>query len=177
MGFVLAIVTCFKPNVARWTAPLYALCEGLVLGGVSAIFEMRYPGLVVQSVALTFGVFFCMLALYKSGVIKVTNKFILGVVSATGAVALLYFVNIILGFFGIQMPFLYQGTTFGIVFSIFVVGLAAFNLVIDFYTIEEGSRQGAHKHMEWYAAFALMVTLIWLYFEVIRLLAKMRDRR
>ena len=176
-GLVLALATSFKPQWAPVTAPLYAAFEGVFLGIVSVYFEMRYPGLVMQAVAITFGVLFCMLSLYKSGIIKVTNQFILGVAAATGAIALLYIVSMVLSVFHINMPFLYASGPLGIGFSIFVAGLAAFNLVIDFHTIEEGSRQGAHKYMEWYGAFALMVTLIWLYFEILRLLGKLRERK
>jgi uncharacterized YccA/Bax inhibitor family protein len=176
-GFILALITVFNKSVARVTAPLYALCQGLVLGGISAYYELTYPGMVIQAVALTFGTMFCMLTAYKSGMIQVNNKFVLGVVSATGAIALVYLVSWIMSFFGVQFSMIHGSGMFGIIFSFIVVGIAAMNLVLDFYMIEEGASSGAHKYMEWYGAFALMVTLIWLYMEILRLLAKLRDRR
>jgi uncharacterized YccA/Bax inhibitor family protein len=177
VGFILAIVTVFNRKIAKFTAPGYAICEGLLLGGISAIFEQNYPGIVIQAVALTFGVFFCMLTLYRTRIIKVTKKFILGVTAATGAICLVYFVSIILGFFGRTVPMIHSNGIMGIGFSLLVVGIAAFNLILDFHIIEQGEQHGAEKHMEWYGAFALMVTLVWLYLEILRLLAKMNSRR
>jgi len=176
-GFILALVTVFKLPWARFTAPAYALCEGLVLGGISAIFEQSYPGIVIQAVSLTFATLFCMLMVYKTGLIKVTNKFVMGLSAATGAICLVYLGSWILGFFGIRMPFIYGNGPGGILFSFVVVGIAALNLILDFHIIEQGAQSDAPKYMEWYGAFALMVTLIWLYIEILRLLAKMRDRR
>ena len=177
LGFILALVTIFKKPWAGFTAPAYALCEGLFLGGISVIFEMRYPGIVIQAVALTFATLFCMLFVYKSGLIKVNRTFMLGVVSATGAVALVYLVSWILSFFGTGVPFIYGSGPVGILFSFVVVGIAALNLVLDFHIIETSAQEGAPAYMEWYGAFALMVTLVWLYIEILRLLAKMRSRR
>jgi uncharacterized YccA/Bax inhibitor family protein len=176
-GFLLALVTMVNKAAARFTAPLYAVCQGLVLGGISAYYELIYPGLVMSAVALTFGTLFCMLTAYRSGMIQVNNKFVLGVVSATGAIGLVYLVSWIMSFFGVHLSMIHGSGMFGIIFSFIVVGIAAMNLVLDFYMIEEGAASGAHKYMEWYGAFALMVTLIWLYMEVLRLLAKLRDRR
>lgn len=176
-GFVVGLVTVFKKTWAGVTAPLYAALEGLLLGGLSSIFEARFPGIVIQAVGLTFGTLFCLLMAYKSGLIKATENFKLGVVAATGAIALVYFITIILGFFGVQVPLIHQSGIVGIGFSLFVVVIAALNLVLDFDFIEHGAAQGAPKYMEWYAAFGLMVTLIWLYIEILRLLAKLRDRR
>jgi len=176
-GLIAALVTVFKKTWAPFTAPVYALLEGLVLGGISSIFEARYPGIVIQAVGLTFGTLFGLLLAYKSGIIKATENFKLGVVAATGGIALVYFVSIILGFFGIRMPFIHESGIFGIGFSLFVVVIAALNLVLDFDFIEQGAEHGAPKYMEWYAAFGLMVTLVWLYLEILRLLAKLRDRR
>jgi uncharacterized YccA/Bax inhibitor family protein len=176
-GFVVAMVTVFKKEWAPVTAPVYALLEGLLLGGLSSIFEARYPGIVLQAVALTFGTLFCLLMAYTSGLIKATENFKLGVVAATGAIMLLYLVSFVLGFFGIKIGFIHEGGTIGIIFSLFVVVIAALNLVLDFDFIEEGSRNGAPKHMEWYGAFGLMVTLVWLYIEILRLLSKLRSRR
>ncbi|MCR4336838.1 MAG: Bax inhibitor-1/YccA family protein [Candidatus Omnitrophica bacterium] len=176
-GFILALVTAFRPQWAAFTAPLYAACEGLFLGGISAYFEASYPGLVIQAVALTFATMFCMLFIYKTGIVKVTPNFARGLMAATGAIALIYLGSWILSFFGMTVPFLYGSSPVSIGISFVIVGIAAFNLVLDFHIIEEGAAQGAAKHMEWYGAFALMVTLVWLYMEILRLLAKMRDRR
>lgn len=177
-GFVLAMVTIFKPTWSPITAPLYALAEGLALGGISAFFELRYPGIVIQAVGLTFGTLFALLLVYKSGLIKVTENFKLGIIAATGGIALLYFVSFILSFFGIRIGFIHQGGILGIGFSLVVIVIAALNLVLDFDFIEKGAESRAPKYMEWYAAFGLMVTLIWLYIEILHLLAKLRgDRR
>lgn len=176
-GLVVALITVFKKQWAPMTAPLYALLEGLVLGGISSILEGRYPGIVIQAVGLTFGTLFGLLFAYKSGMIKATENFKLGVVAATGGIAAVYLVSILLGLFGIRMPYIHESGMIGIGFSLFVVVIAALNLVLDFDFIESGAAQGAPKFMEWYGAFGLMVTLIWLYIEILRLLAKMRSRR
>lgn len=175
-GFILALVTVFKPTWAPVTSPIYALLEGLVLGGLSALFEAQFPGIVIQAVGLTFGTCLIMLLAYKSGLIRATENFKLVVVAATGGIALFYFITVILSFFHVQVPLLYQSGWAGIGFSLFVVVIAALNLVLDFDFIEQGAAQGAPKYMEWYAAFGLMVTLIWLYLEMLRLLAKLRSR-
>jgi len=175
-GAVLALITIFKKTAAPVTAPLYALAEGLALGGISGMFELRYPGIVIQAVALTFGTLFCMLFAYRSGLIKPTKKFMLGVVAATGAIALVYLATIVLGLFGVGIPYIHGSGPIGIGFSLVVVTIAALNLVLDFSFIEQGSRMGAPKYMEWYAAFGLMMTLIWLYLEILRLLAKLHSR-
>ena len=175
-GFIVAMVTVFKKTWAPITAPLYAGLEGLFLGGISAVFEARFPGIVIQAVALTFGTLFSLLLAYKSGVIKPTENFKLGVVAATGGIGLIYFVTIILGFFGIQMPFIHDSGILGIGFSLFVVVIAALNLVLDFDFIENGAEAGIPKYMEWYAAFGLLVTLVWLYIEILRLLSKLNSR-
>ena len=176
-GFVVAMVTVFKKQWAPVTAPLYALLEGLVLGGISSMLEGRYPGIVIQAVGLTFGTLFGLLFAYKSRIIRATENFKLGVVAATGGIAVVYLVTMLLGFFGIRMPYIHESGLVGIGFSLFVVIVAALNLVLDFDFIESGAAQGAPKFMEWYAAFGLMVTLIWLYIEILRLLSKMRSRR
>ena len=176
-GLVMALVTIFKKEWSALTAPLYALLEGLVLGGISAIFEKSYPGIAVQAVGLTFGVLFVMLLAYKSGVIRATEKFKIGVIAATGGIALLYLVEMVLSlFFHFQVPMIHQSGPIGIAFSVFVVIIAALNLVLDFDIIETGARIGAPRYMEWFGAFGLMVTLIWLYLEILRLLAKARRR-
>jgi len=175
-GFIVAMVTIFKKEWSGITAPLYALLEGLVLGGISAMLEMRYPGIAIQAVSLTFGTLLAMLLAYRSGLIKVTDKLRLGIVAATGGIAVFYFLQFILGFFGVHFTSINGAGPIGIGFSIVVVIVAALNLVLDFDLIENGARMGAPKYMEWYGAFALMVTLVWLYFEIIRLLSKFRSR-
>lgn len=175
-GFVLALVTIFKKEWSPVTAPAYALLEGLVLGGVSAMFELRFPGIAMQAVGLTFGTLIALLLAYRSGLIRVTDQFRLGVVAATGGIALFYLITFVLGFFGVHFTSIYGSGPIGIGFSVVVVIVAALNLVLDFDLIESGARAGAPKYMEWYGAFALMVTLIWLYLEIIRLLSKLRSR-
>jgi len=177
-GFVMAMVTIFKKEWSPVTAPVYALLEGLVLGGISALLELRFPGIAMQAVALTFGTLIVMLLAYSSGLIKVTERFKLGVVAATGGIAVFYLITMLLGFFGVHMfASVYAAGPIGIGFSVFVVIIAALNLVLDFDFIENGVRAGAPKYMEWYGAFGLMVTLIWLYLEILRLLSKLRSRR
>ena len=175
-GFIVAIATVFKKTWAPITTPLYAALEGLALGGISVIFESQYPGIVSQAVFLTFGTLGALLIAYRSGVIKATENFKLGVVAATGGIALLYMLSFVLSFFGVSVPLIHSSGTWGILFSLFVVVIAALNLVLDFDFIENGAESGAPKYMEWYAAFGLLVTLVWLYIEIIRLLAKMRSR-
>jgi uncharacterized YccA/Bax inhibitor family protein len=175
-GLIAAIITIFKKEWSAYTAPLYAILEGLFLGGISAFFEAMYPGLVMQAVGLTFSVFFALLFFYKTGIIKATNKFKMGVVAATGGIGVIYLLSWILGMFGIFMPMIHGNGIFGIGFSIFVVIIAALNLVLDFDFIEKGSQSGLPKYMEWYGAFGLMVTLVWLYIEILRLLSKLASR-
>jgi uncharacterized YccA/Bax inhibitor family protein len=176
-GLVVALVTCFKPAWAPVTTPLYAALEGLFLGGVSGLYELRYPGIVMNAVGLTFGCLAALLAAYSSGLIRPSENFKLGIVAATGGVAILYTVSMVLGFFGKSVPFIHGSGTIGIAFSVFVVALAAMNLVLDFDFIEEGARRGAPKYMEWYGAFGLLVTLVWLYLEILRLLSKLQNRK
>ena len=175
-GLIVAMVTIFKKQWAGITAPIYALLEGLVLGSISAMLEVRFPGIAIQAVSLTFGTLVILLLAYRSGLIAVTEKFRLGVIAATGGIALFYIVEIVLGFFGIHFTAINGSGVIGIGFSVFVVIIAALNLVLDFDFIETGVRVGAPKYMEWYGAFGLMVTLIWLYFEILRLLSKIRSR-
>jgi uncharacterized YccA/Bax inhibitor family protein len=177
-GFIAAMVTIFKKEWSPITAPIYALLEGLFLGSLSATMELRFPGIAIEAVALTFGTCLCMLLAYRTGLIRVTQRFALGMVAATGGIALVYFASILLGMFHVQIPGIFGSGPIGILFSLVVCGIAALNLVLDFNFIEEGAQRGAPKYMEWYSAFGLMVTLIWLYLEIIRLLAKLRsDRR
>jgi len=173
-GFIVALVTIFKKTWSPITSPIYALLEGLAIGGISAIFEATYPGIVIQAVGLTFGTLLVLLLAYKSGLIKVTENFKLGIVAATGAICLIYILDLVLRFIGLSIPFIHEGGFFGIAFSLFVVAIAAFNLVLDFDFIVQGAENGAPKYMEWYSAFGLLVTLVWLYLEILRLLAKTR---
>jgi uncharacterized YccA/Bax inhibitor family protein len=173
-GLVMCLVTVFKKEWAGVTAPIYALLQGLLVGGLSAFYESRFPGIVIQAVGLTFGTLACLLMAYKSGLIKATENFKLGVVAATGGIALLYLVSFAMSFFGKPIGFIHEGGLFGILFSGFVVVIAALNLVLDFDFIEAGAEHGAPKYMEWYGAFGLTVTLIWLYLEILRLLSKLR---
>ncbi len=175
-GFVLALVTIFKPKVARVTGVLYAAAEGLLLGAISHLFEVQYKGIVLQAVGLTIGVFAIMLFLYATRIIKVTNKLRTGIIAATGAVMVVYLVSILLHVFGVNVPFIHDAGPVGILFSLVVVGIAAFNLLLDFDFVERGVAAGAPRYMEWYAAFGLLVTLVWLYLELLRLLSKLRSR-
>lgn len=176
LGLIVGVVTVFKKTWAPVTAPIYALLEGLVLGGLSSFFEATYPGIVLQAVGLTFGVFLALLLAYTSRLIPVTQNFRLAVVAATGGIALTYLLSLGLSLFGVRLPFLHEGGLIGIGFSLVVVVIASLNLVLDFDFIESGVTTGAPKYMEWYAAFGLIVTLIWLYFEILHLLAKLRSR-
>ncbi|HEX2575658.1 MAG TPA: Bax inhibitor-1/YccA family protein [Aquihabitans sp.] len=175
-ALVLAVVTIFKPKVARITAPLYAVAEGLVVGAISHAYEAQYEGIVLQAVGLTIGVFVMMLVLYASGTVRVTDKLRKGIFAATGAVMLVYLVSIVLRLFGADIPMIHESGPVGILFSLVVVGIAASNLLLDFDFIERGVQVGAPRYMEWYGAFGLMVTLVWLYLELLRLLSKLRER-
>jgi uncharacterized YccA/Bax inhibitor family protein len=175
-GLVLAMVTIFKKEWAPVSAPLYALVEGFFLGAISAMYEARFGGIVFQAVLLTFGTLFALLFAYRSGLIKATENFKLGVVAATGGIFLVYLATFVLGFFGIQIPMIHDNGIVGIGFSLFVIVIAALNLVLDFDFIETGVERGAPKYMEWYGAFGLMVTLVWLYIEFLRLLSKLQSR-
>lgn len=175
-GFVVAMATVFKKTWSPVTAPMYALLEGLALGGISSILEVRFPGVAIQSVSLTFGTLLVLLLAYRSGLIRVTQKFRLGVIAATGAIFLFYLVQFVLGFFGVHFATVNGTGAVGIGFSLIVVIIASLNLVLDFDLIESGVRAGAPKYMEWYGAFGLMVTLVWLYLEILRLLTKLRGR-
>ena len=178
-GLVTALITIFKNTAAPFTTPLYAVFEGLLLGGISKMYEMKYEGIVINAVGLTFGTLAVLLLVYSTGLIRPSENFKLGIVAATGAIALIYLVSMVLGFFGKSVPFIHGSGVIGIGFSLFVVGLAAMNLVLDFDFIERGAAGGAPKYMEWVGAFGLLVTLVWLYLEILRLLAKLqgRDRR
>lgn len=175
-GLVFAFATIFKKDWAPVTAPLYALFEGLFLGAISALYDARFHGIVLQAVMLTMGTLLALLFAYRSGLVRATENFKLGVTAATGGIALIYLATIALGFFGIRVPYLHESGLIGIGFSLFVVVVAALNLVLDFDFIEGGVEHGAPKYMEWYGAFGLMVTLVWLYIEFLRLLSKLQSR-
>ena len=177
LGFILALVTIFRsPAKAGSTAPLYALSQGIFLGGITMIFESQFPGIAIQAIGLTFGILASLLFCYKSGIIKPTENFRLMVFSATIGIGIVYLISILINLFGSgeQVMMIHDSGPVGIGFSLFVVGIASLNLVLDFDFIEEGAEQGMPKYMEWYGAFSLMVTLIWLYMEILRLLAKLR---
>ena len=176
-GFIVALITIFKPKVSPYTGPIYAVLEGLLLGGISSLYNQRFQGLPLQAVALTFGVFMALLIVYRTGLIRATENFRLGVVAATGGIAIMYLLSFVLGFFGVRMSFLHDSSPLSIGISLVVVVVAALNLVLDFDFIEKGAEQGAPKYMEWYGAFGLLVTLVWLYLEILRLLSKLNSRR
>jgi uncharacterized YccA/Bax inhibitor family protein len=171
-GLVMGLITAFKPTAAPYTAPAYALLEGLAIGGISAMYESQQPGIALQAVGLTMGTMLCMLGAYRFKLIKVTENFKMMVAAATGGICLLYIVDLLLSFFGHPVTMIHQSGPWGIAFSLFVVCIAALNLVMDFDFIAQGVAQRSPKYVEWYSAYALMVTLIWLYLEILRLLAK-----
>ncbi len=173
-GFVLALVISFKATLAPYLSLPYAALEGLAIGGISALLERRYPGIAIQAVGLTFGVLAVLLVAYRAGLIRATQRFRAIVVGATGAIALLYLVSIVLSLFHITVPVLNDSSPLGIILSLVIVAVAALNLVLDFDLIESGAAQGAPRYMEWYASFGLLVTLVWLYLEILRLLSKVR---
>jgi len=178
-GLILAIATIIKKQWAPITVPIYAICEGLALGGISSIYESMYTGIVQQAIFLTIGIFAALLFAYKTKIIKATENFKLGVFAATGGIALVYFVSFIMSFFGsgLSIMNIQNASIMSIGFSVFVVIIASLNLVLDFDFIEEASEIGVPKYMEWYATFGLLITLIWLYLEILRLLAKLQSRR
>ncbi|MGH9598291.1 MAG: Bax inhibitor-1/YccA family protein [Terracidiphilus sp.] len=175
-GFIFALITVFKKQWSPVCAPIYALLEGLALGGISAMFDQQYHGIAMEAVGLTFATLFAMLFLYQTHIIKVTRKFMFGVVAATGGIMFFYVAEWILSYFGIHFGAINGNGAIGIGFSLLVVGIAALNLVLDFAFIEQGVNYGAPKYMEWYGAFGIMVTLVWLYLEMLRLLSKVSSR-
>ena len=174
--FITALVTVFRPKSAGISTPIYAVLEGMLLGGLSAILEASYNGIVMRAVALTLAVFAAMLFFYRSGIIKVTKKFMMGVFAATAGIAVVYLISFVAGMFGAELGFLHGNSNLSIGISLVVVAVAALNLVLDFNFIERAAEQGAPKYMEWYGAFGLMVTLVWLYLEILRLLSKLASR-
>jgi uncharacterized YccA/Bax inhibitor family protein len=180
-GFILAMITIARPAASPWSAPIYAALEGVFLGALSQVIELqfhvRYPGIAIQAVTLTCGVLFMMLFVYATGMIRVTEKLKAGIVMATGALCLFYLVTVVLSFFRVEMPLVFSASPLGIGFSLLVVGVAAFNLLLDFDFIDKAARSEAPKYMEWYGAFGLIVTLVWLYLEILRLLQKLASQR
>ena len=175
VGLILVIVNVFKREYSPYIAPAYAAMEGLFVGGISGIYAGFGGGIVLQAISLTLLVLFIMLFIHKTGIIPVTQQFRMGVVMATGAIALLYLISFVLSFFGINIPYIHQGGTFGILFSLAVIGIASLNLLLDFDNIVKGEQYALPKYMEWFTAMGLMITLIWLYIEILRLLAKLKD--
>ncbi len=176
VGIGLTFLLMFKPHLAKFIAPIYAIAEGFFVGAISRAYENVYDGLVVQAAGMTLAVFAVMLVLYRTGVIRVTERFRKIVVTATIGVMVFYGVSMLISLFGGSVSFLSSPSLLGIGFSVLVAGLAAFNLALDFDFIEKGSKQGLDKNFEWFAAFGLLVTIIWLYLELLRLLAKLRER-
>ncbi|NCI48674.1 Bax inhibitor-1/YccA family protein [Sediminibacterium roseum] len=180
-GLITAIAITFKPNWAAYLAPLYGLFEGLFIGGISVVinaqFAKAYPGLIMQAVGLTFGVAIAMFILYNFRIIKATEKFKSVVISATLGIAVFYLISMVLRMFGVSMPFFYDSSALSIGISLFVVAIAALNLILDFDMIEQGAERGAPKFMEWYGAFGLLVTMVWLYLEIVRLLSKLANNK
>jgi uncharacterized YccA/Bax inhibitor family protein len=177
VSVIASLIMIFKPVASPLLAPVYAAAEGLLLGAISAFFETQYPGIVVQAVGCTFGTLAALLMAYQSGLIRVTENFRLGVVAAMGGISLVYLISFIGSFFGFSIPYIHSSGLIGIGFSVFVVVVAALNLVMDFDYIEHAAGRRFPKYVEWYCAFALMVTLVWLYIEFLRLLSKLSDRR
>jgi len=179
-GLICALAITFKPNWAQYIAPLYALLEGFFLGGISVyfneMFKEKYPGLIMQSVGLTFGVAISMFLLYNFRIIRATEKFKSVIIAATMGIAVFYLISMVVRWFGVDMPFMYDSSLLGIGISLFVVAIAALNLILDFDMIEQGSAQGAPKYMEWYGAFGLLVTIVWLYIEILKLLSRLAKR-
>lgn len=177
ISVIASLIMFFKPVASPFLAPVYAAGEGLFLGGISALFEMRYPGIVTQAVGCTFGTLAGLLLAYQSGLVRATENFRLGLIAATGGICLVYMVSLIGGFFGFSIPYIHSSGLIGIGFSVFVIIVAALNLVLDFDFIEQAAERRFPRYMEWYCAFGLMVTLVWLYLEILRLLAKLNDRK
>jgi uncharacterized YccA/Bax inhibitor family protein len=180
-GLVVALVITFKKEWAAYLAPLYALLEGLFVGAISAYYDFAFadkaPFIIVTAVGLTFGTAIAMYILYSARIIRATERFKSIIITATMGIAIFYLITMVLRMFGMNVPFIHEGSTFGIIFSLFVVGIAALNLILDFDMIERGAEAGAPKFMEWYGAFGLLVTIVWLYLEILRLLAKLSSRR
>jgi len=175
-GFIVAMITSFKPEISMYTAPIYALLEGLLIGAISAMFEMAYHGIVIQAIMGTLCVFGVMLFLYKARIIRVTEKMKMVLMTSIFALIGIFIFSIILRLFGMHIPGIYGNGPIGIGFSLLIIVLAAFFLMLDFDMIEKGAQHGAPKYMEWYCGFSLLITLVWLYMEILRLLSKLNDR-
>lgn len=176
-GFVLVMIMAFRMHLAPRLAPVYAVLEGLFVGGVSYMYyDAFYPGIILNAVMLTVAVLCLMLFLYQGGFIKVTEKLRAGVMMATGAVLVVYLISLVMNLFGASVPYLHSNGPIGIGISVVIVGIAAFNLLLDFDNFEKGEQYGAPKYMEWFSAVGLLVTLVWLYLEILRLLSKLSDR-
>ncbi|SFJ01412.1 Uncharacterized membrane protein, YccA/Bax inhibitor family [Paenibacillus sp. UNC496MF] len=175
-GLICALVISFAPRTAPFLVPVYAALEGAFLGALSAQYEYAYGGITMQAALITVCVFFALLAAYKTRIIRATENFKLGVFAATAGIALVYLASFVLGLFGVNVPYLHDNSLIGIGISLVIVAVAALNLVLDFDFIEQGAERGAPKYMEWYGAFGLVVTLVWLYVEILRLLSKLRSR-
>lgn len=180
-GIISGIAISFKPTWAPYLAPAYGLLEGFFLGGISAMFNAmfaaKYPGLIMQAVGLTFGVAIAMFLLYNFKVLKATERFKSVIISATVGIGIFYLISIVLRMFGVDMPFMYDSSALGIGISLFIVAIAALNLILDFDMIERGAEAGAPKYMEWYGAFGLLVTIVWLYIEILKLLSRFANRK
>ncbi len=175
-GFIVVLISVFKPQYSNITAPIYAALEGFFIGGLSIAYASIYNGIIFQAVSITMAILFVMLFLYKSRIIKVTKSFRTGVIMATGAVALVYVVSMVLGMFGIPVPFLHQGGMIGIGISLVIIGIASMNLLLDFDNFEKGEQYGAPIYMEWFSAMGLLITLVWLYLEILRLISMLSGR-
>lgn len=171
----LAILTAFKPRLAMFTGTLYAITEGYLLGSISHLYDARFNGIVVQAILGTLGVFLAMLTLFSLRILRVTPRMTKAIIGATFGIMLLYGFGFLMSIFGVDMRFLYDGSPMGIAISLLIVGVAAFNLLLDFEFIEQGSKAGLPAYMDWYAAFGLLVTLVWLYLEMLRLFARLRQ--
>lgn len=176
LGFIVSLICVFNPRQAFILGPIYAVLEGVFLGNISRSYNIAFDGIVLQAVLLTLSIFFVLLMLYKTKIIQATRNFRLMVVSATVGIGIVYFITFILSLFGVYVPYIHSNGAVGLLISVFVVVMAALNLVLDFDFIERGVEHGSPKYMEWYGAFGLVVTLVWLYLEVLRLLGKMRSR-
>ena len=173
-GLIAGIVMIFRPKSSPIAAPIYAAFEGLFLGAISGLISGQFQGIVLQAAMLTVGVLVAMLLAYTSGLVRATEKFKTGVLAATGAVCMVYLATMVLSLFGVGIPYIHASGPIGIGFSVVVIVIAALNLVLNFDVIEQGARSGAPKYMEWYAAYGLLATLVWLYIEIVRLLIKLR---
>ncbi|MBK9718559.1 MAG: Bax inhibitor-1/YccA family protein [Saprospiraceae bacterium] len=172
IGFVLVLIASFKKEWSGIIAPIYAAIEGLFVGTISLVYASAFNGIVFQATTLTIAILFLMLFLYKSGLIKVTNKLRSVIMIGTGAIALTYLVSMILSFFSIQIPMIHSTGMLGIGFSLVVIVIASLNLLLDFDFFEKGEQAGLPSYMEWFAAMGLIITLVWLYLELLRLLSK-----